>query len=562
MDEEDQLRIEAWSLASAQPYRAMVSQAVEDITSQPSPAANGTILVARNNPAHHEVAILRTEDHHTLATTLPIQAQGVRVLGSPDTRQLGVAISYHPKHLSRIWRVDGAPASLQLVAELPGLVAGGKWLDSQGRLLGVTRIYDGASRLAAIDTHTGGITELTPGMSGATEQLLLADTQAGVLLTSNNATGRTQWAWRTLAAPHVIREATELNRLHGTVTPLAAAPTGCQFALHVQQGLRSKLLIASPDAQTLNDIPIPPGSVYGTGGWNHRGLWFPYSSSTTPIGFATVDPHTRGSWSLAGTSALASAPQPRAEVFNGAAGPVEALVLGPRDWRTAPNLILALHGGPESHWKDEFNPFLHDLAAAGATVVAPNQQGSTGYGTQHQNAIVGAWGGPDLADIIRMGQGIARDRRQAGLPPPALYGVSYGAYLALLATATEPHVWQCCLAIAPFSSPAVLHAMAGQNVKRLIDRLKGRNHINDDIGPRDLLRLVTHIRAPLMIMHGDQDPVIPVEQSRCIVAAARLNPKQSIIYEEVSGGGHYPLAEKAGRSLVPLAIQFLTNAKE
>ena len=37
-------------------------------------------------------------------------------------------------------------------------------------------------------------------------------------------------------------------------------------------------------------------------------------------------------------------------------------------------------------------------------MVAPNQRGSTGYGAAHRNAIGGAWGGPDLADVLRLGR--------------------------------------------------------------------------------------------------------------------------------------------------------------
>nr|BFE80626.1 hypothetical protein GCM10020093_032270 [Planobispora longispora] len=124
--------------------------------------------------------------------------------------------------------------------------------------------------------------------------------------------------------------------------------------------------------------------------------------------------------------------------YDGPAGDIEAVVYGDPD--TARRVVLALHGGPESSWRLGFDPLFRRLAAAGIAVVAPNQRGSTGYGAAHRDAVRGAWGGPDLDDVLHLGRALSAARGPS-LERPMLYGPSYGAYLALLAAAARPGLW-------------------------------------------------------------------------------------------------------------------------
>src|SRR5690606_27631144 len=115
----------------------------------------------------------------------------------------------------------------------------------------------------------------------------------------------------------------------------------------------------------------------------------------------------------------------------GPAGPVEAVLY--HDWRTAPRVVVALHGGPNSSWRLDHDPVLAQLAADGTAVVAVNPRGSRGYRGAHE-ALRDGWGGADLADVHAVGTAVAKERGG----PVALFGVSYGAFLALLALGTRP----------------------------------------------------------------------------------------------------------------------------
>jgi dipeptidyl aminopeptidase/acylaminoacyl peptidase len=95
-------------------------------------------------------------------------------------------------------------------------------------------------------------------------------------------------------------------------------------------------------------------------------------------------------------------------------------------------LKFLIHGGPESDWGDawsyRWNAEL--LAANGYVVIMINPRGSTGYGQEFTEAIVGDWGGKSFTDLMT-GLDYAEEHypfidknRECAL------GASYGGYMA------------------------------------------------------------------------------------------------------------------------------------
>jgi dipeptidyl aminopeptidase/acylaminoacyl peptidase len=222
-------------------------------------------------------------------------------------------------------------------------------------------------------------------------------------------------------------------------------------------------------------------------------------------------------------------------------------------------VLIALHGGPEHHWSPRFDALFAALTLAGVTVIAPNQRGSTRYGQTHQEAIRGSWGGPDLEDICHLAETITAQRRGSA-NRLSLYGISYGAYLALLAASVQPDLWSKCVVIAPFLSGPRLYEEAGPKVRLLLERLDGLTEIHDAIGPRDLFRLAPRISARLLVIHGDQDLVVPVTQSRVLrdrLTAAGRKDGVDFVYKEIPGEGHNPLFDLDGRPIREVIARFL-----
>jgi hypothetical protein len=212
---------------------------------------------------------------------------------------------------------------------------------------------------------------------------------------------------------------TGLDQLTGSVQPLALDPTGAELVLRVRTGVRSRLLRHRLATGTTSEIAAPAGIADPVAGWSECGLWLPYTTTTAPTSLWWLQP---GQARLRrGRVRPPRGGRPgRVATFDGPAGPVEAVVYG--DWRRRDSLVVALHGGPAAHWPLAFDAGLQALAAAGLAVVAPNPRGSTGYGRQHEEAITGAWGGRDLADVVAVepawpGSGAAAGRHRPCTAP-------------------------------------------------------------------------------------------------------------------------------------------------
>ena len=156
--------------------------------------------------------------------------------------------------------------------------------------------------------------------------------------------------------------------------------------------------------------------------------------------------------------------------------------------------------------------------------MAPNQRGSTHYGVAHALAIRECWGGPDLDDVLAIARAVLSDR-PASAPRPIVIGTSYGAFLALLAAAVDPTLWGGCIAIGPFLSGPRLYPEAGEAIRTLIERMGGLTVPVVDGKARDVLERCGEITAPVLLIHGTEDDVIPVGQSR-------------LLYERLSALGH------------------------
>jgi dipeptidyl aminopeptidase/acylaminoacyl peptidase len=200
-------------------------------------------------------------------------------------------------------------------------------------------------------------------------------------------------------------------------------------------------------------------------------------------------------------------------------------------------VVIALHGGPLNAWRLSFDPLLHALSANGIAVVAPNQRGSTHYGVSHALAIRQRWGGPDLDDVLSIARALRADRA-ASAPGPIVLGTSYGAFLALLAAAADPDLWAGCVAFAPFLSGPRLYPDAGEATRTLIERLGGLTVPVVDGQARDVLERCAEITAPVLIVHGTKDDVVPVGQSRLLFERLTAEGHSITEFMEIAGAGH------------------------
>ncbi|HVQ94616.1 MAG TPA: alpha/beta fold hydrolase [Mycobacteriales bacterium] len=586
------LVVESWTFIGgrARAVRLPVGEP-ETVGSQLVPLGPGRVLVARQRPGAHELALLSEVDGVVRQRRLasPVSPE-FRLLPPAGPAAPVIAAGTGADGSTTLSRVEPRTGRLVPLTRVGWPLRSGGWLDPAGRLLATNRADDG--RVVVLDLAAGTVHRL-PAPGG---QLLLASPASGLLLLCRpDGPARLVYAGPDGTPRH---QAAALDAVDGAVLPLAFDPAGRRVALRVRRGARCRLLVHDAGTDSLSELAVPAGTIGAAGAWGTAGLRFPYGSPTCPSGLAMLSSTALARWQLAGCATAGGYPArdpaswdpdrepagegpaagagdtpvgdaaggwgsgrgsggrggaagggpgsgwiPAAvEVFPAGDGLIEAVVYG--DWRTAADLAVLLHGGPDSAWELDFQPLLQAIAGAGIAVVAPNPRGSSGYGPAFADAIRGRWGGPDLADVLWLAEALV-----AGRPPgaarPAVFGGSYGAFLALLAASTAPGLWSRCVATAPFLSTRRLYRQATPAVRALLDRLGGRGPAGTD---PDLLDLCPRIRVPLLLIHGECDDVVPVAQSRALrgrLRAAGRVEGSDFGYVEVPGAGHFALLPDA-----------------
>ncbi|MFH9751555.1 alpha/beta hydrolase family protein [Streptomyces griseus] len=540
------------------------------LLSRPAPAsatAAGTSLAGPRGP----YPAARELKNPSPAEELVVEARGLRLVpgGPPGTLALAVETTHDGR--TRVRRVRSTPLRLSDPVVLPGRVTALLPLDGTGRRYATDLERPDGYRPVSLDLRDGTWHALASPANGRIHRLLLSAPASGLLLTASDpGDGRLRIAHAALGDRTRLSFPDRLNSLDGAVLPLAADPAGERVALRVTRGARARLFLYDVGADRPRPAALPPGAFHPVAGWSTGGLRVVYATPDRPADLVTVpetaahpDPasydapsSSRGAPSntpdTAGTSHAAT------EWFATPSGRFEAVVLGDR--RTAPTVVVALHGGPEDHWTLGHDPVLARLSDAGAAVVAPNQRGSTGYGRAHAEAIHGAWGVPDLADIRSLVRTLT-EQRPPDAEPPVLLGTSYGGFLALLSVCADPYAWARCAVIAPFLSARGLRERSSPAVRALIDRHGLGEPPDDDLGPRDVERLAHRIRVPLLALHGCDDPVVPVDEThRLRQALARAGGPERVPHDclDIAGAGHHPLQERGGAGLTDRLVSFLT----
>jgi dipeptidyl aminopeptidase/acylaminoacyl peptidase len=191
----------------------------------------------------------------------------------------------------------------------------------------------------------------------------------------------------------------------------------------------------------------------------------------------------------------------------------------------APVVIVA-HGGPESQSRATFNR-LHNYYATelGVAVILPNIRGSSGYGRTFEQMDDGVRRSEAIDDIGALLDWIAA-RPALDADRVVITGGSYGGFVSLSALAAFPDRLRG--AISRVGVADIPSFLANTEPYRVANRrLEYGDERDPEIGPA-LTRLSPLARAhamtaPILVIHGANDPRVPLQQAEAIVAAVRAN---------------------------------------
>ncbi len=221
-------------------------------------------------------------------------------------------------------------------------------------------------------------------------------------------------------------------------------------------------------------------------------------------------------------------------------------------------LVVYPHGGPFGTldtWAWDADAQL--LASRGYAVLQVNFRGSGGYGESFLNAGRQRWDSIMIDDITdgtqwAIKQGFAKPGRIC------IYGGSYGGYAAMMSAVREPDLYRCVIGYA-----GIYDLNRWKRDTDISSNGNGRNFIAEFVSntPERLkqaspITLIDKLKADVMIVHGEEDERVPVNQANLLREALE---SRHLHYEWLvkPNEGHGFFGEKNRQDMYEKMLAFL-----
>jgi dipeptidyl aminopeptidase/acylaminoacyl peptidase len=202
-----------------------------------------------------------------------------------------------------------------------------------------------------------------------------------------------------------------------------------------------------------------------------------------------------------------------------------------------PPLLIHIHGGPTSQVRAGFNPRAQFFATRGYAVLEVNYRGSTGYGREYRDALKGSWGIYDVQDAVSG----ARFLGEQGLIDAdriVIMGGSAGGFTVLKALEDFPGFFKagiCLYGVSnQFDLVADTHKFESNYSFSLLGPLPEAASLYKE---RSCVFFADKIQDPIAVFQGEEDKVVPKNQSDSIVESLRRRGVQHE-YHVYAGEGH------------------------
>jgi dipeptidyl aminopeptidase/acylaminoacyl peptidase len=216
--------------------------------------------------------------------------------------------------------------------------------------------------------------------------------------------------------------------------------------------------------------------------------------------------------------------------------------------------VMYIHGGPWARDYWGYEPYAQFLANRGYAVMQVNYRSSTGYGKKYMNAGNKEWGigamQHDVTDAVQylIDEGYA-DPERVGI-----FGGSYGGYATLAGVTFTPDLYACGV---PYVGPSNLITLIESFPEYWKPFLEGSWYKRvgnpeveadrQDLIARSPLFHSDQIKAPLLVIHGANDPRVKQHESDQIVVELRQKdkPVEYIVAPDEGHGFRAPNNRKA-----------------
>ena len=221
-------------------------------------------------------------------------------------------------------------------------------------------------------------------------------------------------------------------------------------------------------------------------------------------------------------------------------------------------VVVIVHGGPESQFRPNFNFLAQYLVHRGYAVFAPNVRGSTGYGKAYSHLDDVEKRMDSVTDLAYAARWIKAQPEIDG-NRIVVYGGSYGGFMVLAALTHYPDLWAAGVDIVGISNLATFLENTSDYRRAHREAEYGRlDHERDFLESIAPMNHVDKIKVPLMVIHGANDPRVPLSEAEQLVAALRRRnvPVEFLVFDDE---GHGIAKRKNKQVAYPAVVNFLDS---
>ena len=227
-------------------------------------------------------------------------------------------------------------------------------------------------------------------------------------------------------------------------------------------------------------------------------------------------------------------------------------------------VVILPHGGPMGSADGlGFDWWSQAYASAGYAVFQPNYRGSSGRGTAFRKAGSGEWGNKMLGDIVDGLAALAAD----GIVDPhraCIVGSGYGGYAALASVTLRQDGYRCAVSVAgPSDMPAYLtwYRRGHGNYSEWLRFLREATGVGEDGNIGDTKRIspsemAARASAPILLIHGVDDTVVPISQSVAMDNALKRADKR-VKFIRMKGEDHWLSRSKTRTQMLQASVDFV-----
>ncbi|ELY53344.1 S9 family peptidase [Natronolimnohabitans innermongolicus] len=201
-------------------------------------------------------------------------------------------------------------------------------------------------------------------------------------------------------------------------------------------------------------------------------------------------------------------------------------------------VVVDIHGGPESQRRPSFSSVKQYFLDRGYAYFEPNVRGSAGYGADYAALDDVEKRMDSVADIEACVEWL-QDHPAVDPDRIAAKGGSYGGFMVLAALTEYPDLWAAGIDVVGIANFVTFLENTGDWRRELREAeygsLENDREFLEEISPTNNIE---HIEAPLFVLHGENDPRVPVGEAEQIVESAREQgvPVRKLIFEDEGHG--------------------------